>query len=134
MSWFARRIAPEEGAAAVEFALVIGILVLLLVGIVQFGHVFNQWQQLEHATREGARWASLRNSSADVRAVTQAAAPGLPLAAGAISVSPDPTTAVTGAAVTVSASVQVPVFAPIMARFLGQTVNLRATATQRVEG
>jgi Flp pilus assembly protein TadG len=46
---------PEHGAAAVEFALVLSLLVALLGGIVDFGFAFNAQISLTHAAREGAR-------------------------------------------------------------------------------
>jgi Flp pilus assembly protein TadG len=49
----------ERGAAAVEFALVLPVLVLLVFGIVQFSIVYNRSQGLHAAAREGARIASL---------------------------------------------------------------------------
>lgn len=49
----------ERGAAAVELALVLPVLVLLVFGIVQFGILFNRQQAIHAAAREGARLASL---------------------------------------------------------------------------
>lgn len=47
--------ADERGAVAVEFALLLPLLITLLVGIIQFGLAFNTKLSLTHATREGAR-------------------------------------------------------------------------------
>jgi Flp pilus assembly pilin Flp len=47
----------EEGAAAVEFALLLPLLVLLLFGFIQFGIAFNTKIQATNAAREGARMA-----------------------------------------------------------------------------
>jgi len=54
-----RRGGREHGASAVEFALVLPILVLLVFGIITFGIVFARSQGMEAAAREGARMASL---------------------------------------------------------------------------
>ncbi len=45
----------ERGAALVEAALVIPILLLISVGIFEFGRAFQTWQVLTNAAREGAR-------------------------------------------------------------------------------
>ena len=45
----------ERGAAAVEFALVLLPLLLLLLGIIEFGWIFNQQVSLSNAARETAR-------------------------------------------------------------------------------
>jgi Flp pilus assembly protein TadG len=47
----------ERGAAAVEFALVLPLLVLLLFGIIEFSRVWNLKQTLTDAAREGTRIA-----------------------------------------------------------------------------
>jgi Flp pilus assembly protein TadG len=49
----------ERGASAVEFALVLPLLVLLVFGIAQFGIAFFRYQGVQAAAREGARVASL---------------------------------------------------------------------------
>jgi Flp pilus assembly protein TadG len=49
----------DRGAAAVEFALVLPLLVLLIVGMIQFGFVFNAYITVTHAAREGARMAAV---------------------------------------------------------------------------
>jgi hypothetical protein len=53
-----------RGATAVELALVLPVLVVLLFGIVQFSISYNQKQGLHAAAREGARFASLPSSTA----------------------------------------------------------------------
>jgi Flp pilus assembly pilin Flp len=47
----------ERGANAVEFALLVPILILLLFGIISFGWLFSQQLALNNAVREGARFA-----------------------------------------------------------------------------
>jgi Flp pilus assembly protein TadG len=59
--WLRSRLAmswrDERGAAAVEFALVLPILILLLFGIIEFSRVWNLKQTLTDAAREGTRIA-----------------------------------------------------------------------------
>ncbi len=47
----------ERGASLVEFALVIPILLTLVMGIIEFGWLFNGWITITGAAREGARLA-----------------------------------------------------------------------------
>ena len=49
----------EKGASAVEFALVLPIFLMLVLGIFQFGIAFNNWIAITHAAREGARLAAV---------------------------------------------------------------------------
>ena len=54
---FAKR---EDGAVAVEFAIVLPLLCLILFGIIQFGIAFSQFEVYTGAAREGARYAAVR--------------------------------------------------------------------------
>jgi Flp pilus assembly protein TadG len=49
----------EAGASAVELALILPLLILLIFGIVQFSIAYNRVQGLQAAAREGARFASI---------------------------------------------------------------------------
>lgn len=60
------RLHRDEGAAAVEFALIAGVLFMLLFGMLQFGLAFWQVQNLRSATREAARVAAVRAPSATI--------------------------------------------------------------------
>jgi Flp pilus assembly protein TadG len=65
----------ERGATAVEFALLLPMLLLLLFGIIDFGRALNAQITLTQAAREGARLAALNQPNVVSR--TQAAAVGL---------------------------------------------------------
>jgi len=54
-----RIIKSEKGASAVEFALILPILIILVFGIVQFGIAYSNYIALTHAAREGARLAAV---------------------------------------------------------------------------
>lgn len=46
----------EEGAAAVEFALLLPLLMMILFGIIEFGLVLFNQEVITNASREGARF------------------------------------------------------------------------------
>jgi Flp pilus assembly protein TadG len=54
-----RVLRKDDGQAAAELAMVLPILVALLLGIAQFGIVFNNYITLTDATRAGARKAAI---------------------------------------------------------------------------
>jgi Flp pilus assembly protein TadG len=55
----------ERGQAMVEFALVAPVLLLILLGIIQFAITFNHYLTLTDAVRAGARQASVGRSTSD---------------------------------------------------------------------
>jgi Flp pilus assembly protein TadG len=60
----------DRGAAAVEMALVLPILLLLVVGMLDFGITYNHWISLTNVAHEGARLAAVGPASpADVKAL-----------------------------------------------------------------
>jgi Flp pilus assembly protein TadG len=50
-----RRFRSERGAELVEFALVFPLLLLVTLGIIDFGLLFQRYEVLTNAAREGAR-------------------------------------------------------------------------------
>jgi Flp pilus assembly protein TadG len=53
------RLGHESGAVLVEFALTLPLLLLLIVGIFDFGRLFQEYSVVTNAAREGARMAVL---------------------------------------------------------------------------
>jgi Flp pilus assembly protein TadG len=63
-----KRIRSEKGAALIEAAITVPIILLISVGIFEFGRAYQTQQVLTNAAREGARIAVLEGTSdADVR-------------------------------------------------------------------
>lgn len=67
----------ERGAAAVEFAIVLPVLLALLLGIMEFGRAYNTQISLTNAAREGVRVMAISNDPADAKAATKNAAVSL---------------------------------------------------------
>lgn len=64
-----QRCRNDRGAAAVEFALVVPILLTLVFGIVDFGLAINRYAVVNNAAREGVREASLGATESEIRTV-----------------------------------------------------------------
>src|SRR5690606_8992204 len=69
---FRRRSRDQGGAAAVEFALILPIFLMLLFGIIDFGYMINRGGIINNAARDAVREASLNASESEVRAVAEA--------------------------------------------------------------
>jgi Flp pilus assembly protein TadG len=65
----------DRGATAVEFALLLPLLLLIVLGIIDFGRMLNAQVTLTQAAREGSRLVALGQPNVPSR--TQAAATGL---------------------------------------------------------
>ena len=55
----------DEGAALIEAAFVLPMLLFISIGIIEFGRAFQTWQVVTNAAREGARVAVLPGMSDD---------------------------------------------------------------------
>lgn len=71
-----REAGREDGAAAVEFALIVGLLAMLVFGMMEYGLAFMQVQTLRAATREGARVAAVRGTNSEISAAMADASAG----------------------------------------------------------
>ncbi len=73
MSRWLSRARGEDGAALIETAFTLPILLLVCVGILEFGRAYQTWQVITNASREGARVAVLpayTDTSVDARVRT----------------------------------------------------------------
>ncbi len=64
MNMIRRFTADQNGGPAIEFAFIIPILLVLLMGIIQFGYAFYVQSSITNAAREGARALSVKAVSA----------------------------------------------------------------------
>jgi Flp pilus assembly protein TadG len=64
------RLARQDGVAALEFAIVAMVFLVLLFGILTYGFIFGLDQSMNHAAEEGARAAISKTTEAD--AITHA--------------------------------------------------------------
>ena len=100
------RMRSERGAALLEAAITIPMLLLISVGIFEFGRAWQTWQVLTNAAREGARLAVLPDPTAGVpearvrEYMTGGQLPGAQTAA--VSVNRSSSITVNGAAVSAS--------------------------------
>lgn len=119
----------ESGQALVEFALVAPLVLLLLLGVVQFGIAFNESITVADAARAGSRAAVVAGAAN----ATAAAKSAVVSAAGNL----DPSTLSAGTSVTVGGTdVTVRVTYPYSIDLLGLVVKsgvLSSSITERLE-
>ena len=54
----------EKGVAAVEFALILPVLMLIVFGILNYGILLYDQAVITNAAREGARWGAINTTTA----------------------------------------------------------------------
>ena len=99
-----RRPSGERGASAVEFAILLPLMLLIIGGIVDFGRFFFAKIELTNAAREGAR-AAVVTTGTPTPGPTERALAALPgVTTPSVAISPICATAGSTATVTVSVS------------------------------
>lgn len=79
----------EQGAIAVEMALLAPILVALVLGIVEFGFAFNAQTTITHSAREAVREMAINDIKAEAQqTAVDTAAPMVTLSPGQVNVVP----------------------------------------------
>ena len=120
----------QRGSSAVEFALVLPLVLLLLLALVQVGVLARDQLVLTQASRAGAREAAVEASGGAVEDAVRGAAVGLDgdrlrveiVRAGA-----------RGSPVTVSLEYEAPIAATLAGWLFPESVTLRVSATMRQE-
>lgn len=132
-----RRGQEERGAAAVEFAMVLPILLLIMFGLIQYGWLFYQVQETSFAVREGARVAAVGSQNCDgVKALVVSRIPSAATTPD-VSVSFTETSAPSGLSIgdqiTVTATVATTDFNFPFVPFPGSAATITQTAQTRTE-
>jgi Flp pilus assembly protein TadG len=127
-----KRRTKERGTALVEFAFVLPIFILILIGTIEFGIVLHDYLILQNASREGARFAAVGNSQTAIQQRVRDFA--FNLNDGSLDVQVTNAQGTRGATVTVQASYPVPLITSLMKSVIhSDTMNLRAEAQMRLE-
>ena len=128
------RARDERGSAAVEFAMILPLLLLLVLGIAEFGRAFQVSGTLSAAAREGVRVMALQNDQAAARAAVRNAAasldPDITDAQIAITPAVCPQTGTGNTSVRLTISYPL----PLITDFFGATVDLTGTGVMRCNG
>jgi Flp pilus assembly protein TadG len=153
MRFVRRFLRAESGAELIEFGLTLPLLLLLVLGMIEFGFLFREYEVVTNAAREGARIAVLptysttaaaRTNNATARAKQYVANAGLDQTLANVTVGPPvgnvlaapATGCVWSVPVTVTYPHPVPFIGGIMRFFTGSAfgpMTVRATSQMRTE-
>ena len=122
----------DRGQSLVEFALVLPVLALLLLGIIDVGRILSANLIVSQAARDAARYASIGQPDATVQQAAQTDAQTL----SAVTVDIQPPSSgprTSGSNVTVTVADGVSLFDPLLAGLLGSPFQVQSQVTMLVE-
>jgi Flp pilus assembly protein TadG len=128
------RLRNERGASAVEFAFIVPLLIVLVLGIAEFGRAFQVQGTLSAAAREGVRLMALQNDPAAAKAAVRNAATSLNpgITDAQITITPTSCPVVNAGSTTVKLTIKYPM--PYLTGFFGSTVTMTGTGVMRCNG
>ena len=132
-----RRIGPTNrvGAAVVEFAVVAPFLMLMLIGMIEFGRAMIIQQNVTTAAREACREATLPNATtSSATDVAMQFASQIPSNEIDVQFDPTPENAEAGDTITVTVDVSISAISKLGAMWFGEEASLDASAAMRKEG
>lgn len=132
MAYIQKYVRNNRGQALVEFALVMPVLLLLALGIMEFGVVIHENMVVAEASREGARSAALGGSDTVVETAAKNAATGLDGTKVLVTISPS-LERTTGDPVTVQVEYPVQAFTPLFGAFFPSGSRVKGVTVMRVE-
>lgn len=125
----------DRGAAAVEFALVLPVLLLLLFGIAEFGRLYNIQTSITAAARQGARVMALNSGAtpnADATASLISAAKPYTVTASQVTITPATCPSDNTTNTTVTVTVTHPV--TLLTGWFGTSITLTGKGVMRCNG
>jgi len=128
----ARRPGGERGASAVEFALIVPLLIILVLGIAEFGHAFQVQGTLSAAAREGVRAMALQNDRAAARAAVRNATSSLQPSVTDVQIAIPAVCPLTGGPTNVRVTITYRM--PYLTGFFGSGLTLSGTGVMRCNG
>lgn len=129
-----RKLGQQKGQSLVETAVILPVVLLLVMGIIDFGLIFNNYILITNASREGARKASLGGTDSEVVQVVENMTTTLDISDLTINVTPPYASRGHGAEVRVEIVYDARLITPIIDKFFPHGVaRLRAISVMRVE-
>lgn len=123
----------EKGQAMVEFALVLPILLILLLGILEFGQIFSSYLLIQNASRDGARYGSVGYTDSEIIQIVQQKTSILDQTNLTVTILPSPSQRERGGKIDVSIDYQMNLYTPMWNNILPNPFPLSAGTVMRIE-
>lgn len=123
----------QRGQSVVELALVLPILLLLLLGMVDFGRLGAAYLSLQHAAREGVRLGITGATDGEIVERIQESAAAVDARQLTISIAPPEAERFPGAELTIELGYPFRPVTPFIENVMGSEATLRVRLVSRVE-
>ena len=123
----------KSGQSLVETALVLPIIILVLLGIIDFGLLFNNYIVITNASREASRSAAVGLSDSDISLMVGNLTTTLDQTLLTVTISPSETTRKKGDEVSVTVEFDNNLLTPLISAIVPNPVHLTARTIMRVE-
>lgn len=127
------KLKKNKGQSLVEMAFILPIILLVVMGIVEFGRIFNTYLVLTNASREGARVASVGGTDTDVMNSVLNVTPTLDPMSLSITIDPLEANRSRGLPVTVTTNYNLELICPIVNVLLPNPFPLTSQTVMRIE-
>ncbi|MDP4092184.1 MAG: TadE/TadG family type IV pilus assembly protein [Bacillota bacterium] len=123
----------QKGQSLVEMALILPILLILVMGIIDFGLLFGNYMTIDNASREGARNAVVGKTDTQVTDIVQGMTQNLDRADMKITIYPGQSVRKKGDEVTITVEYDNKLITPIISAIIPNPVHLTAKTVMRME-
>ena len=123
----------KKGQSMVEMAIIAPILLLIIMGIVDFGIIFNNYTVISNATREAARNGVVGATDEEMRTIISNTTPTLTSNKMTITITPAQAYRIKGSALTVKIEYEIIPITPLMAPILPDPFKIASTTVMRME-
>lgn len=123
----------KKGQSMVEMALILPVIILLLMGMVEFSRIFGSYLLVAHASREGARMASIGRTDAEIQANISNKVNVLDVSSLQIILTPEESARINGEDVKVSVKYKLVIYAPVISSIVSNPFEMEVNTYMRVE-
>ncbi|HEX3012460.1 MAG TPA: TadE/TadG family type IV pilus assembly protein [Syntrophomonadaceae bacterium] len=133
---FRKLLNRTEGQGLVEMALVLPLLLVIFMGMIEFGRVFGSFLVINNLAREGARYGAVGHTDTEIKNIIITERAYLDAAKMTIIISPPPEPPENrgvGNALEVQVNYSLPLITPIISELLPNPFPLSAQCFMRIE-
>jgi len=123
----------EKGQSLIEFSIILPLLLLLLMGIFEFGLMLNSYLTIHNSAREGARLGIVSASDSEINELITNISPTLDTENLIVNITPSEGSRKSGGTLTVELIYNYQVTIPIISNILSGVVVLKGQTSMRIE-